>query len=298
LGLLASALTLWACAKGVNTTDPADAGAATGGTRGSAETGGSSSGVAGATGGGTLSGGSGGGTLTDGSGGGTLTGGTSSTSSPSCVDGVMNGLETDVDCGQVCLTRCALGRRCELDADCAQGECNNGICGYCGNGVLDGDETDVDCGGSCLGCLGDACSIDLDCAASNVCGPTGLCTHCGNGISDGDEVGEDCGGSCPGCYGDACVTDDECATGLCIGEACNYDHCVAGWETDPLGLECQQAQPGGPNYQSDRVECADILMCYMVEDCGPGTCPAGMCLPQSGTAAQAIAENVYAAMCP
>jgi gliding motility-associated-like protein len=49
---------------------------------------------------------------------------------PTCVDGIMNGLETGVDCG---------GPMCPA-------------CPDCNNGIQDGNETDIDCGGSCAPC--------------------------------------------------------------------------------------------------------------------------------------------------
>ncbi|MEZ4409716.1 MAG: hypothetical protein R3A52_25075 [Polyangiales bacterium] len=44
-----------------------------------------------------------------------------------CDDGVMNGGETDLDCGGSC-GGCALGRRCAGNTDCASGECRAGLC--------------------------------------------------------------------------------------------------------------------------------------------------------------------------
>ena len=49
---------------------------------------------------------------------------------PTCVDGIMNGLETGIDCG---------GPACPA-------------CPDCNNGIQDGNETDVDCGGACAPC--------------------------------------------------------------------------------------------------------------------------------------------------
>lgn len=44
-----------------------------------------------------------------------------------CDDGKKNQDETDVDCGGDC-GDCAEGKRCGLNADCAKGECRDGIC--------------------------------------------------------------------------------------------------------------------------------------------------------------------------
>lgn len=38
-----------------------------------------------------------------------------------CPDDVMNGLETDVNCGGVCKTKCLAGQHCTSSADCTSG---------------------------------------------------------------------------------------------------------------------------------------------------------------------------------
>jgi hypothetical protein len=45
---------------------------------------------------------------------------------PACNDGVQNGTETDVDCGGSCTTKCATGKKCAGDGDCASGTCDLG----------------------------------------------------------------------------------------------------------------------------------------------------------------------------
>jgi gliding motility-associated-like protein len=57
---------------------------------------------------------------------------------PTCVDGIMNGLETGVDCG---------GPTCPA-------------CPDCNNGIQDGNETDIDCGGACAPCP-TLCNVDI-----------------------------------------------------------------------------------------------------------------------------------------
>jgi hypothetical protein len=48
---------------------------------------------------------------------------------PSCVDGIKNGNETDVDCGGAICGPCPTGKRCNVGADCTSGACNaTGIC--------------------------------------------------------------------------------------------------------------------------------------------------------------------------
>jgi len=44
-----------------------------------------------------------------------------------CVDGILNGDETDVDCGGRCIP-CALGSGCAFSSDCVDGRCDSNIC--------------------------------------------------------------------------------------------------------------------------------------------------------------------------
>ncbi len=98
-----------------------------------------------------------------------------------CVDGVLSGDESDVDCGGSC-TACQTGDACGGASDCASGVCSGGVCQApsCADGVQNGGESDVDCGGatSCARCPnGDACSAGTDCVGSSCV--LGTCTTCG-----------------------------------------------------------------------------------------------------------------------
>jgi hypothetical protein len=46
---------------------------------------------------------------------------------PTCQDGIENGTETDVDCGQGCQT-CLSGKHCTVNNDCSSNVCNSGVC--------------------------------------------------------------------------------------------------------------------------------------------------------------------------
>jgi hypothetical protein len=105
----------------------------------------------------------------------------------SCGDGLLNGSESDVDCGGTCMVKCPEKKICNDNADCEQGICEKmsattsagaggagganplmaqGICNTCNTGKKDGKlETDVDCGGgSCGKCaLTKKCKVNLDC---------------------------------------------------------------------------------------------------------------------------------------
>lgn len=70
-----------------------------------------------------------------------------------CSDGILDGSETDVDCGGSCMDRCGVDFACSADTDCAEGVCSGDVCQApsCFDLAQNGDETDVDCGGQCPG---------------------------------------------------------------------------------------------------------------------------------------------------
>ena len=75
----------------------------------------------------------------------------------SCDDGLLNGDESDIDCGGVTCPDCAVGLVCAIDDDCASGICGPKLCvaTECENFKKDGDETGIDCGGNdCAACVG------------------------------------------------------------------------------------------------------------------------------------------------
>jgi hypothetical protein len=87
---------------------------------------------------------------------------------PSCDDGVLNGAETDLDCGGNCAPKrpCPPTQRCRVGTDCDNLVCEQGLCAAatCSDGVQNGKESDVDCGGPCSKCgKGRKCSVDADC---------------------------------------------------------------------------------------------------------------------------------------
>jgi hypothetical protein len=228
-----------------------------------------------------------------------------SRSVPSCVDGVKNGSETDVDCGGNCLP-CDVNKACTTALDCVSGSCVNSTCharSTCADGVKDGDETDVDCGGSCAACayatcsdgvknggetgvdcggpcqgcaLGVRCSVNQDCA-SRACGAFRCADLCHDGMRDGDETGVDCGGGCtacaPGstCQGSTCSdachdgTNDFNETGLDCGGACA-----------PCSLFCSDGAKNGDESDLDCggscSGCALGKRCHTNSDCQSGHC--------------------------
>jgi plastocyanin len=96
---------------------------------------------------------------------------------PSCVDGVKNGAETDVDCGGPCPSKCGPGGSCKMNSDCASASCAAATLtcdSTCNDGFKGGAETDVDCGGgACPACgVMKACGADADCATTVCSGGT------------------------------------------------------------------------------------------------------------------------------
>jgi hypothetical protein len=81
-----------------------------------------------------------------------------------CSDGVWNGSESDVDCGEGMCQLCGVQQQCNDDNDCDVGLTCKGFCevgdhctprvcvpGGCDNGIKDGEETLTDCGGTQCG---------------------------------------------------------------------------------------------------------------------------------------------------
>lgn len=123
----------------------------------------------------------------------------------SCEDGVRNGDEGAVDCGNDACGPCAASSPCSSDAECASNTCADGTCAtFCTDARLSGDESALDCGGTEPGCPrcedGRACASGADCANGRCDG--GTCSSCADGLQTGDELGLDCGSSqlgCPAC---------------------------------------------------------------------------------------------------
>lgn len=93
-----------------------------------------------------------------------------------CFDRVLDGDETDIDCGGSCLA-CPGEATCSDGGDCQSGSCELGRCAApsCSDGLRSGFESDVDCSGGCALCAaGKTCSFDDDCASDD-CGEGGIC---------------------------------------------------------------------------------------------------------------------------
>ncbi|TNF34625.1 MAG: hypothetical protein EP329_07025, partial [Deltaproteobacteria bacterium] len=159
---------------------------------------------------------------------------------PTCEDGVMNGDETDVDCGGATCDACEVGEGCLEASDCVTEVCGeDGLCEEapptCDDGVMNGDETDVDCGGdTCDPCeVGEGCLVASDCV-SEICNEDGLCAEDddpdGDGLTTAEEevIGTD--PHDPDTDGDGINDGDEIAG----GDPKAYDE---GEDTDPLDAD-------------------------------------------------------------
>ncbi len=149
-----------------------------------------------------------------------------------CDDTILNGNETDVDCGGAC-KKCDTSQDCGGDADCYHGKCDAGKCAApaCDDGIqnggtylMDDGETDVDCGGPCQDKCGPSkgCDVDGDCDGNQCTGMNGTCIpNCSDGVMNNAETDQDCGGgTCSGCaVGNNCgMSDTNCvATAYCDG---------------------------------------------------------------------------------
>jgi hypothetical protein len=212
----------------------------------------------------------------------------------SCDDNLLDGDETDIDCGGSCAP-CGLAQHCNSTSDCGTWPGCDPLLGcacdavtktcvynHCSDYRQDFGETAVDCGGGeCPGCGPQkACILDSDCSRTLPgCSPNGDgCTcdlvtstcvydHCFDHKNDAEETGVDCGGGCGGCaLGVGCEYTQDCLSqacdGLsftCVSNQC-ADHRQDGSETD---IDC-----GG----SVCSPCAIGMKCSFNSDCQTGIC--------------------------
>ena len=192
-----------------------------------------------------------------------------------CTDGVLNGTESDTDCGIGC-PLCADGRPCNSADDCTNGVCDE-VCQVpaCDDGVANGTETDIDCGGPCpVRCPDNAgCDSPADCVS-------GVCTDdvcqaptCVDDVQNGDEADIDCGGQsllCPRCEtGAACELPADCVSGVCGVMGCVAPNCDDGVHNgDESDIDC-----GGPC-----DPCPDGATCSTHADCQSARCGNHVCL--------------------
>lgn len=113
-----------------------------------------------------------------------------STKEAGCTDGVLNGLESDIDCGGVECEPCRDGGRCVLNGDCQSKRCQFGIC-------VPSENVE--------------CRQDEDCDDANPCS-VGRCVakHCEFAAGPDGTPCDD---------GQACTAQDQCQAGQCEGKS-------------------------------------------------------------------------------
>jgi hypothetical protein len=194
---------------------------------------------------------------------------------PTCSDGVVNGNETDKDCGGAGYNgnppcpKCADKLHCAANSDCVNGLCfgtNPGTCVSCSDGAKDGNETGVDCGGPECDALGKTCGNGQGCVTGGDCA-SGSCQ--GNVCVLGPN-------GAPCSAGSACQSGN-CASGVCCDTPCTgvCQACMFAFTGQATGT-CAPMFVGTP---------APSGQCPAAPPCGnTGNCAAG------GTCEQAAAS--------
>jgi hypothetical protein len=190
---------------------------------------------------------------------------------PQCLNQLLDGNETDIDCGGIC-PPCKDLLKCQINSDCVSRICNSTkICqpSRCDDKINGANETDIDCGGgTCLACANNrTCAVNEDCQ-SGYCA-SGICSDnpCKNGKLDSLESDIDCGGACPvKCkIGQACTVTADCINGT----SCVNNVCSATVDSDGDGVpdaidNCPNTPPGEPVDEygcsaSQRHSCGDEI---------------------------------------
>ncbi|MDC0675965.1 lamin tail domain-containing protein [Nannocystis radixulma] len=169
---------------------------------------------------------------------------------PTCDDAIVNGDETDIDCGGPDCAPCDDDQACQGPADCQSQVCSDGLCQAptCSDGAHNGSETDVDCGGpECDPCAaGLGCDGPQDCE-SGVCDGVCAVPNCNDDTMNGDETDVDCGGdTCDPCE-DAISCQDGLQNGQETGVDCGGPACPACPTPGLVINEVDYDQPGNDN---------------------------------------------------
>lgn len=198
-----------------------------------------------------------------------------------CSNAVLDGDETDMDCGGSC-GPCVNGKSCSVSDDCLSRRCIGNQClpALCSDGIGNGGETGVDCGGPCAPCPNtQGCCTGTDCQSATCSGDICGASPCANGALNPPETDIDCGGgTCPACApGRHCLVGSDCtslvcspATHICQTPTCT-DGIKNGAETD---VDC-----GGGACPT----CSIAKHCAAGGDCQSFNCADGVCCNSSCT---------------
>jgi hypothetical protein len=141
-----------------------------------------------------------------------------------CGNGLLDGDETDQDCGGSC-EGCTFKQKCSGAQDCATNWCVEGKCNVptCSDNLLGPSEVDLDCGNTCPPC-GDGlkCNAMSDCKSGICVLGNCLAPTCGDLHINGNESDRDCGGDkCLPCgNGQICGGPTDCSSGRCVSDKC------------------------------------------------------------------------------
>jgi len=191
-----------------------------------------------------------------------------------CGNGMLDGMETSVDCGGGC-SPCADGQMCTAPADCMSGVCRGRYClvPSCTDAVRNGTETGVDCGGDCGRCAGgEPCTAGSDCLSGECVDGACTASGCEDGELNQDETGIDCGGMlCGPCAGgEACLRDEDCVSTICDVGTCTVPSCMDRTQNqDETSIDC-----GGMTCDP----CRDGFSCLIDPDCEGMRCVSGACV--------------------
>ncbi len=175
---------------------------------------------------------------------------------PTCANQILDGTETDVDCGGSCTTKCGVGQACGVPGDCSSGICTGNVCaaalplgapcaggadcqsGFCADGVC----CNAACSGACSACsAASGASVDGTCGykrSGTVCRPAaGIC-----------DVAETCTGASPDCPADAFQP----STFVCQVQSCSV------WGFTPAA-NCNGVSASCPAPAS--ISCDDNVAC-------------------------------------
>jgi len=176
----------------------------------------------------------------------------------SCSNKLLDGTETDTDCGGSC-SRCAIDEICKEDNDCKSNYCSSSLCteATCEDEVQNQNEADTDCGGPCtIKCdVGNECRTNFDCATGNCI--KDICVKedtCSNDEQDPGETDLDCGGICSELKNQKCTLKRNCVDNSdCLSDLCGVKNkCVKKGDIDGDNIKDENDNcPEEPNSKQE-----------------------------------------------
>lgn len=209
-----------------------------------------------------------------------------------CFNAIIDGGETDVDCGGGVCDPCARNMACAAGSDCQTGECIGSIC----NTNLDARaRSAVDPFSSDTLPVTpthelEPCASSSDCCEFQSCWYKYLPQYCYNGYKDSNETDQDCGGNCSPCdVGEGCVDAEDCLSGYCLFSTCQLTPVASCRDGMKNNLETD-VDCGG----DDCPPCGQYHDCVVDADCQEElVCPESYCVyPQLCQSYEADVEKI------